>query len=232
MIIVRRSEDRGRSQIGWLDGRHTFSFADYHDPEHMGFRALRVLNDDRVAPDSGFGPHPHRDMEIVTYVLDGALSHEDSMGNGSTIRPGDVQRMTAGRGVIHSEWNHSKTDPVHLLQIWIVPEKTGLPPSYEERRFEPTELRDSLRLIASRDGREGSVTIHQDATIHAGRLSRGIRIEHPLAMGRHVWVHVARGAMTVNGVELIEGDAAALTDESRIDLAATEDAEVLLFDLA
>lgn len=232
MITVRQAEERGRSEIDWLDSRHTFSFADYHDPEHMGFRALRVINDDRVLPSSGFGSHPHRDMEILTYVLEGAIGHRDSMGNGSTIRPGDVQRMSAGTGVVHSEWNHSKSEPVHFLQIWIEPERRGIAPGYEQRPFEPHELRDRLRLVASRDGRDGSITIHQDAVLYATRLFAGKSVNHELAVGRHAWVQVARGVVTLNGVTLGAGDGAAVSDERRFELVATEDAEVLVFDLA
>jgi hypothetical protein len=232
MITVRHADERGRSQIEWLDSRHTFSFAGYYDPNHMGFRALRVINDDRVRPSSGFGSHPHRDMEIISYVLEGALGHEDSMGNGSTIRPGDVQRMSAGTGVVHSEWNHSKTEPVRFLQIWILPERRGLPPEYEQRAFEPRELRDRLRLVASRDGREGSVTVHQDVALYVARLSAGKGARHALAPGRHAWIQVARGAVTLNGVRLREGDGAAVSDEGQLDLVATEDAEALVFDLA
>lgn len=231
MIKIRRASERGRTKIDWLDSRHTFSFGDYHEPQHMGFRALRVINDDRVLASSGFGAHPHRDMEIVSYVLDGALGHEDSMGNGSTIRPGEVQRMSAGTGVVHSEWNHSKTEAVHFLQIWILPERRGLAPGYEQRAFEPQELRDRLRLVASPDGREGSVTIHQDVTMYATRLSPGKSVAHGLAPTRFAWVQVARGAITVNGVELSSGDGAAVEGEPRIELRGTEDAEVLVFDL-
>lgn len=231
MIRIRHADERGRTDAGWLDSRHTFSFADYHDPAQMGFRALRVINDDRVAPSSGFGPHPHRDMEIVTYVLDGALGHQDNMGDGSTIRPGEVQRMSAGTGVVHSEWNHSKTEPVHLLQIWILPERRGLPPEYEQRSF-GAELSGRLRLVASRDGRDGSVTIHADAALYAARLPAGGAATHDPAPGRHAWVHVARGAVTLNGVALGAGDGAAVSDERHLDLRADGDAEVLVFDLA
>jgi quercetin 2,3-dioxygenase len=232
MITVRHAEERGRSDGGWLDSRHTFSFADYHDPEHMGFRALRVINDDRVSAASGFGSHPHRDMEIISYVLSGALGHKDSLGNGSTIRPGDVQRMSAGTGVVHSEWNHSKTEPVHFLQIWIVPEKRGIAPGYEQRTFEPDEMRDRLRILASRDGRDGSVTIHQDAALFTTKLSKGKSVRHDLASGRHAWVQVASGSVILNGLELGEGDGAAVSDEQSLELRATKDAEALVFDLA
>lgn len=232
MITIRHAGERGHSDGGWLDSWHTFSFADYHDREHMGFRALRVINDDRVHPSSGFGAHPHRDMEILTYVLEGALGHKDSMGNGSTIRPGDVQRMSAGTGVVHSEWNHSKSEPVHLLQIWILPERSGIAPGYEQRAFEPRELRDRLRLLASRDGRDESITIHQDAALYATKLSAGKSVHHDLGSGRHAWVQVARGAVTLNDVALGTGDGAEVSDETRLELRAAEDAEVLVFDLA
>jgi quercetin 2,3-dioxygenase len=233
MLTVRRAEDRGRSYAGWLDSRHTFSFADYHDPRHMGFRALRVLNDDRVNAGSGFGAHSHRDMEIVSYVLSGAMEHKDNMGNGSTIRPGDVQRMSAGTGVTHSEWNHSKTDPVHFLQIWIVPSQRGIVPSYEQRAFEPSALGDQLRLIASSDGRDNSVTLHQDARIFATRLSEGHGVPHEVLPDRFAWLHVAKGTVTVNGIALSEGDGVSSLgrEVNRLDVHATEHAEVLVFDL-
>ncbi|MCC7386593.1 MAG: pirin family protein [Deltaproteobacteria bacterium] len=232
MIAIRRADERGRSKGGWLDSRHTFSFADYYDPAHMGFGALRVINDDWVNASAGFGAHPHRDMEIISYVLSGALEHKDSMGNGSTIRPGDVQRMSAGTGVVHSEWNHSKTDRVHFLQIWIVPEKSGLPPGYEQRSFEPQQLRDRLAVVASPDGRDGSVTVHQDAAIYVTALSAGKSVEHEVETGRRAWVQVASGSVTLNGVTLDAGDGAAVTDESRLALRGVKDAEVLVFDLA
>lgn len=232
MVIVRHANERGRSNGGWLDSRHTFSFADYHDPAHMGFGALRVINDDWVNSSAGFGAHPHRDMEIISYVLSGELGHKDNMGNGSTIRPGDVQRMSAGTGVVHSEWNHSKTDRVHFLQIWIVPEKRGLEPRYEQRTFEPHQLRDRLALVASRDGRDGSVTIHQDAALYVTKLSAGKAVEHEVKTGRRAWVQVASGSVTLNGATLDTGAGAAVTDESRLALHGVKDAEVLVFDLA
>lgn len=232
MITLRRARERGHANHGWLDTNHTFSFADYYDPAHMGFRALRVINEDRVAAGAGFPTHPHRDMEIVTYVLDGALQHRDSMGNGSTIRPGDVQRMSAGTGVTHSEYNASKTEPVHFLQIWIVPGERGLPPGYEQQAFAPDELRGALRLVASPDGAAGSVTVHQDARLYATRLAAGESVSHALAPGRHAWVHVARGAATVNGAAVSAGDGAAVTDEPALVLTGTDDAELLVFDLA
>ncbi len=232
MIRRRASGDRGHANHGWLDTYHTFSFDTYHDPAHMGFRSLRVINEDRVQPGHGFGTHPHRDMEIVTYVLDGALAHQDSMGNGSTIRPHEVQRMSAGTGVTHSERNASKTEAVHLLQIWILPERRGLAPSYEEKTFPPEEKRGRLRLVASRDGRDGSVTIHQDVDLFASILGPGERVEHALRAGRHAWVQVARGAVALNGVALAAGDGAAVSDEARLSISAAEPAEFLVFDLA
>jgi redox-sensitive bicupin YhaK (pirin superfamily) len=232
MIEVRRSAERGHADHGWLSSRHTFSFAGYHDPRYMGFRALRVINEDRVQPGQGFGTHPHRDMEILSYVLAGALQHKDSMGNGSVIRPGEVQRMSAGTGVTHSEFNPSRSEVVHFLQVWILPEAEGLPPSYEQRQFAREERRDALRLVASRDGRDQSVTIHQDAAVYASLLSGGAEVVHRLAGERHAWVQVASGQVSVNGRALGPGDGAALSDESAVRLAAASDAEVLLFDLA
>ena len=232
MITIRPAEERGHASHGWLDTYHTFSFADYHDLEHKGFRHLRVINDDRVAPGMGFGMHPHRDMEILTYVLEGALEHRDSMGNGSVIRPGVVQRMSAGTGVTHSEFNPSQTDPVHLLQIWVFPEKKGLPPGYEEREFPEAERRGRLRLIASRDGREGAARWNQDADLYATLLSPGETVSHPLKSGRHAWAHVARGAVTLNGHALKAGDGAAVSEEEGVVVRGEAEAEVLLFDLA
>jgi redox-sensitive bicupin YhaK (pirin superfamily) len=232
MITLRRARDRGHADHGWLDTWHTFSFADYYDTEQMGFQALRVINDDVVAPGRGFGTHPHRDMEIVTYVLDGALAHKDSLGNSSTIVPGEVQRMSAGTGVLHSEFNHSKTDPVHLLQIWILPDRTGLTPSYEQTFFPEEDKRGRLRLVASPDGADGSVTIHQDARLYATLLAPGEEVSHPLARGRHAWVHVARGKASLNGQPLEAGDGAAISGEEGVTLRGDGHAEVLLFDLA
>ena len=231
MITVRRAAERGHTRIDWLDSWHTFSFGEYYDPKHVDFRALRVINDDRVAPGNGFGTHAHRDMEIVTYVLDGAIEHRDSLGNGSIIRPGEVQRMSAGTGIRHSEFNQSKSDAVHFLQIWIIPERAGLPAGYEQRPL-PATVRGGLTLIASPDGREGSVTIHQDAAIHAAQLTTGTTVEHPLASGRHAWLQVAKGAVTVNGEALREGDGAAISGERTVKIQADADAELLLFDLA
>jgi len=231
MITLRKSEDRGHADHGWLDSRHSFSFADYYDREQMGFGPLRVVNEDRVQPGMGFGTHGHRDMEILTYVLDGALEHKDSMGTGSVIVPGDVQRMSAGRGVLHSEYNASRTAPVHFLQIWIEPGVTGIAPSYEQKRFAPDDLRGRLRLIASPDGRDGSVTIHQDATVYAALLDGDTSLRHELSTGRRAYVHVARGGAHVNDIALGAGDAAKLTAESAVIVARGAAAEVLLFDL-
>lgn len=231
MIRMRRSADRGHANHGWLDTWHTFSFAEYQDPEHMGFRALRVINEDYVEPKKGFRPHGHRDMEILTYVLEGAVKHEDSMGNGSLIRAGEVQRMSAGTGVTHSETNASDDAELHLLQIWILPEERGLAPSYEQRAFPPEQRTGRLRLVASRDGREGSVTIHQDVNVFATLLAEGERVEHSLDRGRGAWVHVARGAVEVNGEVLQEGDGAEIEGEP-VHITGRRDAEVLVFDLA
>ena len=231
MITIRRAKERGHADHGWLDTFHTFSFADYWDPRHMGWGPLRVINEDRVAPASGFPTHAHRDMEIITYVLAGALEHRDSLGTGSVIRPGEVQRMSAGTGVRHSEYNASKTEPVHLLQIWIEPARTGIAPGYEQKTFGEAERRGRLRLIAAPDGRDGAVTIHQDATVYAATLARGERVEHALAPGRLGWLQVARGALLVNGEQLAQGDGAAIEGERSITLEAVEPAETLLFDL-
>lgn len=236
MLTLRRAQDRGHADHGWLRSAHTFSFAGYHDPAHMGFRALRVINEDRVQPGRGFGTHGHRDMEILTYVLDGALAHRDSLGNGSEIRPGEVQRMSAGTGVQHSEMNASRTAPVHFLQIWILPDRAGHAPGYEQTRFPEAERRGALRLVASPDGAQGSVRIHQDARLYAALLDGAERVEHSLAPGRAVWVHLARGRVRVNGELLEAGDAAAATaaqlPAGRVVLEGGEGAELLLFDLA
>ena len=231
MLTVRKAEERGHANHGWLDTYHTFSFADYQDISHMGFGPLRVINDDTVKPGQGFGTHGHRDMEIITYVLDGALEHKDSMGNGSIIRPGNVQRMSAGTGVRHSEFNPSRDEGVHFLQIWIEPKITGVKPGYEEKQFGPAEKKGQLRLIASRDGREGSVTIHQDAAVYASMLDGKDAVTHRLAPGRRAYVHVARGAVKVNGTALKGGDGARIENESSIGLKDAREAEVLLFDL-
>src|SRR6266850_6119370 len=232
MNAIRRSSERGFADHGWLKSFHTFSFADYFDPEHVEFGPLRVINEDRVQAGAGFGTHGHRDMEIISYVLDGELAHKDSMGNGSTIRPGDVQRMSAGTGVTHSEYNPSRTDPVHFLQIWLLPERQGLQPGYEQRTFPAADRDGKLRLVASRTGRDGSVTVHQDAEVFAATLAPEASVVHRLRPGRHAWVQVARGAVTVNGTTLGQGDGAALTDEATVELRATRPSEVLLFDLA
>jgi hypothetical protein len=231
MIALRKAQDRGHANHGWLDSYHSFSFADYHDPAHMGFGPLRVINEDRVQPGMGFGTHGHRDMEIISYVLEGQLEHKDSMGTGSIIAPGDVQRMSAGRGVLHSEFNPSPADPVHFLQIWIEPTITGIEPGYEQTRFAAQDKRGRLRLIASPDGAEASVTIHQDARVYAALLDGGERIVHLPAPGRRVYVHVARGVVNVNGVVLAAGDAARVTDETTVTFDRAEAAEILLFDL-
>jgi redox-sensitive bicupin YhaK (pirin superfamily) len=231
MITRRLAQERGHARHEWLDSYHTFSFADYHDPRHMGFRTLRVINEDRVQPGKGFGTHPHRDMEIISYVMEGALEHKDSLGTGSIIRPGDVQRMSAGTGVTHSEFNPSQVELVHFLQIWIMPERTGLPPSYEQRAFPAAEKQGTLRLVASRDGRGGSVTIHQAVDLYTSVLAPGETVTHRLTPGRYAWVQVARGAVTLNDTALSAGDGAAVSGEARLTLTATDQAEVLVFDL-
>jgi quercetin 2,3-dioxygenase len=234
MITVRKSESRGHFDHGWLDTRHTFSFGDYHDPEQMGFRALRVINEDRVKPGQGFGTHGHRDMEIISYVLSGALAHRDSTGGGGVLRPGEVQRMSAGTGVRHSEFNGSEGEPVHFLQIWIVPDRAGHAPSYEQRAYPEHERRGRLRLIASPDGAEGSTTLHQDARVFACLLGPGAGASHVMAPGRHAWVQVARGEVELNGTRLRAGDGAAVSEERALALtgAGSSDAELLVFDLA
>jgi hypothetical protein len=232
MITVRPSSERGHFNHGWLDTYHTFSFADYMDPKQMGFRALRVINEDRVAPAQGFGTHGHHDMEIITYVLEGALEHRDSLGNGSIIRPGDGQRMSAGRGIRHSEYNASTSDPVHLLQIWIEPERSGLQPDYEQRSFPEEQKRGKLRVIASPDARDGSVVINQDVSLYSALLNPGEKVEYQLAPGRHAWLQVARGAVKLNGKALKHGDGAGVSDESKLTVEATDKSEILLFDLA
>jgi hypothetical protein len=231
-MTIRRASERGHADHGWLNSFHTFSFADYHDPAHMGFRSLRVINDDRVEPARGFGKHGHQDMEIVSYVLEGELGHKDSMGTGSVIRPGDVQRMSAGTGVFHSEMNPSPTNPVHFLQIWIVPDRRGYQPSYEQRTFTAAEKRGRLRLVASNDGREGSVTVRQDVSLFAGLFDGDEKATYELGAGRHAWVHVAQGAVTINGEQLEAGDAVSLDEAGTIALSGGKGAEVLLFDLA
>ena len=231
MIELRKGDQRGYADHGWLKSFHSFSFADYYDTKHMGFGPLRVINEDRVAAGMGFGKHGHRDMEIISYVLDGALAHEDSMGNGSAIKPGDVQRMSAGTGVTHSEFNHSKTGATHFLQIWILPNVTGIEPSYEEKHFDAASKRGQLRLIGSPDGREGSVVIHQDAFLYAGLFNGAEKAEISIANGRLGYVHVAQGSVTVNSQLLAAGDAAKLIDVSHVRIDKGENAEVLVFDL-
>jgi redox-sensitive bicupin YhaK (pirin superfamily) len=232
MIHVRKAADRGGTDWGWLDSRHTFSFGDYFDPQHVGFRSLRVLNDDRVKAGAGFGTHGHRDMEILSYVLEGALEHKDSTGGGGVIRPGEIQFMRAGTGVTHSEHNASKTEPVHFLQVWIIPATRGLAPAYDQRTFDAAAARNGLVLLASKGGREGSVDVHQDADLWMARLGDGDARVHALARGRHAWVHVARGRAEVEGLDLSEGDGVAMSDEAEVRLLGRGDAEVLLFDLA
>jgi quercetin 2,3-dioxygenase len=232
MINIRRSDERGGGDFGWLNTKHTFSFDQYHDANFMGFRSLRVINEDWVQGGHGFPMHPHRDMEIITYVLDGALEHKDSMGNGSTIRPGDGQRMSAGTGVRHSEGNSSNTEPAHLLQIWILPDRRGHEPGYEQKAFPEAEKRGKLRLIASPDGKDGSVTIHQDARLYASLLKPGEEVKHELGQGRYAWLQVAKGAVELNGKSLKQGDGVAVTDEDLLIVKGREDAEILLFDLA
>ncbi|MCG3153049.1 MAG: Quercetin 2,3-dioxygenase [bacterium] len=231
MIQVRPAAARGQFDFGWLKTAHTFSFGEYCDPEHIHFRTLRVINDDRVAPRAGFPTHPHRDMEIITYLLSGALEHRDSIGNGSVIRPGDVQRMTAGTGVTHSEFSASDEE-THLLQIWIFPEEKGLTPGYEQATFPVEERTGTLRLVASRDGREGSVTVHQDVALYAAILPPGAQVSYPLAEGRHAWLQVGRGTVQLNGTTLTAGDGAAVSGESQLELRGVEEVEILLFDLA
>lgn len=232
MITLRKANDRGHADHGWLDSWHSFSFADYYDPKHMGFGALRVINEDRIAPAKGFGTHGHRDMEILSYVLEGALAHKDSMGTGSAIVPGDIQRMSAGRGVLHSEFNHAKDELTHFLQIWIEPDQRGIDPSYEQKHFDATSKRGKLALIASGDARDGSVKIHQDASLYAGLFDGIERAVHALVPGRRAYLHVARGSLTVNGQRLAAGDALMAEDTSHIVLENGAGAEVLLFDLA
>jgi redox-sensitive bicupin YhaK (pirin superfamily) len=232
MIRVRKASERGHFDHGWLDTYHTFSFARYYDPRHMGFRALRVINDDQVAPGRGFGTHGHQDMEIVTYVLKGALEHRDSLGTGSTIRPGELQRMTAGTGITHSEFNPSPTEPVHLYQIWLLPERAGLEPSYEQKAFPEEERRNRLRLVASPDGQGGSLSIRQDARLFLGSLEERQEVSHALTPGRHAWLQVLRGGVSLNGSTLAAGDGAAVSAESDLKIQADGSSEVLLFDLA
>ena len=231
MLTLRKAEDRGTADFGWLDSRHTFSFGQYHDPRHMGFGPLRVINDDRVAPGGGFDTHPHRDMEIISYVLEGALAHKDSLGTGSVIRPGDVQRMSAGTGIRHSEFNASDKEPVHFLQIWIMPENKGLPPSYEQKNFDVAERSNRLRLVASGTPKDGALKIHQDVDLYASLLDAGARVAHAPATGRGQWLHLAEGKLKVNGVEMKTGDGLAISGEASIAVEATGRSEFLLFDM-
>jgi redox-sensitive bicupin YhaK (pirin superfamily) len=231
-MLIRRAGERGYADHGWLRSFHTFSFADYYAPAHMGFRSLRVINEDRVEGGKGFGTHPHRDMEIISYVLSGGLQHRDSMGTGSVIRPGDVQRMSAGTGVTHSEFNASPTDLVHFLQIWILPDARGYPPSYEQKHFSEAERQGKLKLVASKEGAEGSLTIHQDARLYAGLLAPGESVSHAFAPRRYGWLHVARGKVAVAGQELGAGDAAAFEEPGDISIQGSEPSEILLFDLS
>jgi quercetin 2,3-dioxygenase len=231
MIAFHDRMARGQSRTGWLDSHHTFSFGQYHDPAHMGFRSLRVINEDRVIPGAGFPRHGHSDMEIISYVLEGALEHKDSLGNGTVIRPGDVQRMSAGTGILHSEFNPSKVDPVHFLQMWIIPDRAGLPPSYEQKAFPIEERRGRLRLVAGRDNRGSTITVHQDARLFVANLEVNERVVHEIERGRGIWLQLARGIVTVNGTQMREGDGAAVEDEPAIAIEADTDAEFLLFDL-
>jgi redox-sensitive bicupin YhaK (pirin superfamily) len=232
MIAIRAAAERGRTDWGWLDSRHTFSFGEYFDRRHMGFRSLRVINDDRVKPGAGFGTHGHRDMEILSYVLEGGLEHRDSTGGGGVIRPGEIQFMRAGTGVTHSEHNASKTEPVHFLQIWVVPDASGLAPRYDQRPFDAEAARRGFVLLASKDGRDGTIEVHQDVALWMTRLGAADERTHPLAPGRHAWVHVARGSVTLNGHLLQEGDGASVSEEAGVPLVGRGEAEVLLFDLA
>ncbi len=232
MLTVRKSDERGTADLGWLYSRHTFSFSDYYDPQHMGFGPLRVINEDRVRPGQGFGTHGHQDMEIISSVLEGALEHKDSIGTGSVIRPGDVQVMSAGTGIRHSEFNHSKTEPVHFLQIWIVPDREGIAPRYDQKRFPDNEKRGRLRLVGSSDGRDGSIVIHQDVQFFAAVLNTGEQVTHALAAGRRAWLQVVRGAVEANGQRIDAGDSAAVDDEAVLTVTArNDDAEILVFDL-
>jgi redox-sensitive bicupin YhaK (pirin superfamily) len=231
IMRIRRASERGYADHGWLKSFHTFSFADYYAPAHMGFKTLRVINEDRVLGGKGFGTHPHRDMEIISYVLSGALQHKDSMGTGSIIRPGDVQRMSAGTGVTHSEFNASPTELVHFLQIWILPDGRSYPPSYEQKHFTEADRQGRLRLVASKDGRDGSLTIHQDASLYASLLAPGESVTHQLAQGRSGWLHVARGKLKIGAEELVSGDAVAFEEPGQIQVSAEDASEILLFDL-
>lgn len=232
MIAVRNSNERGAVNMGWLDAKHSFSFGSYYDPEHMGFGSLRVINEDRIAPSQGFGMHGHKDMEIVTYIIDGALEHKDNMGNGSVIRRGDVQRMTAGQGVMHSEFNHLANAQTHLLQIWILPEKSGLAPGYEDKSFTDADKRNQLRLIAARDARDNSLHINQDINLYASVLEHGITLTHQVKRNRSIWIQVIKGNLKFNSTELSAGDGASLIAPDNLQITALNDAEFLLFDMA
>ena len=232
MIEIRKANERGQTQIDWLDSKHTFSFGDYHDPEHISFRTLRVINDDRIAPGAGFGMHPHRDMEIVTYVLQGALEHRDSLGTGSVLGPGELQRMSAGTGITHSEFNPSATEPIHLYQIWILPKTRGITPTYEQKVFAPDQRRGKLRAVVTPDGRDGTLRIHQDVAISLGLLEKGQELRQRFASGRFAWVQGLTGRVDLNGQILAAGDGAALSDETELMLSGTDAAEVMIFDLA
>jgi redox-sensitive bicupin YhaK (pirin superfamily) len=232
MMQLRKSGDRGHADHGWLNTYHTFSFADYQDPSHMGFRSLRVINEDRVLPGMGFGTHSHRDMEIISYVLEGALEHKDSMGNGEVLKPGEFQRMSAGTGVRHSEFNPSMTDPVHFYQIWLLPQRNGIPPSYEQKFFAEDEKRDKLRIVASPDGAEGSLTINQDAKVYLATLNAGKALNHTMLPGRHAWLQVLRGSIKVNGKLLETSDGLAISDEQNLNINGERSAEIMMFDLA
>ncbi|MBP0021385.1 MAG: pirin family protein [Cyanobacteria bacterium SBLK] len=232
MIKIRKAEERGHANHGWLDTNHTFSFAGYYNPEQMGFRSLRVINEDRITGGAGFGTHGHRDMEIITYVLDGAVEHKDNIGNGSIIQPGEVQRMSAGTGILHSEYNHSKRDNAHFLQIWILPDEKGLKPSYEQKSFHVEKDPGKLHLVAAKEGKDGAVTVHQDMELYAGILKTGDRFSYALDVNRHAWLQVARGEITLNEMPLKTSDGAAISQEKGLHFEATKDAEILLFDLA
>ena len=231
MILLRKSDDRGHANHGWLNSYHTFSFADYQDPSQMGFRSLRVINEDRVQPGMGFGTHGHRDMEIISYVLEGSLEHKDSMGNGEVLRPGEFQRISAGTGVRHSEFNPSATEPVHFYQIWLLPKSNGIPPNYEQKFFAEDEKRGKLRIVASSDGIEGSLTIHQDAKVYLTMLNPGESLNHDMLAGRHAWLQVLRGSVRVNGTLLETGDGLAASEEHSLTIVGERPAEVMLFDL-
>lgn len=232
MIETRKANDRGHADHGWLNSYHTFSFASYRDPKHMGFRSLRVMNEDRVAPGQGFGEHAHDNMEIVSYVLEGELAHKDSLGNGEVLKPGEFQRISAGTGITHSEFNPSDSDPTHFYQIWLLPKSQGIAPSYEQKRFADAELNNALRLVASPDGRDGSLSIHQDANIYLSKIENENAIRHNLPSGRHAWLQVLRGSVTLNGEALETSDGAAISDETDLNITANSDAEFMLFDLA